>query len=188
MREQLPNPIRFLIDHIASWVEDSVLMLKAIRKKIIKCKQGRVGNGKSEWQYILNCSKIIAKLRESGLGDIEEFSDIPQSDLPENETTDIPIFNKADKQKNLTQALFDYMVKKAEAPVASISGTSETSKTSNLPEPKIVERSQKDQLETSKLPEPIELISRVVPDMPPKETVSFKSINEVSFAILISRA
>ncbi|CAG8752252.1 21503_t:CDS:2, partial [Gigaspora rosea] len=85
---------------------------------------------------------------------------------------------KADKQKNLTQALFDYMVKKAEAPVASISGTSETSKTSNLPEPKIVERSQKDQLETSKLPEPIELISRVVPDMPPKETVSFKSINE----------
>src|SRR6266480_4361205 len=31
-----------------------------------------------EWVYILDCSKIIAKLRESGLGDIEEFSDTPQ--------------------------------------------------------------------------------------------------------------
>ncbi|CAG8846809.1 9666_t:CDS:1, partial [Racocetra persica] len=66
---------------------------------------------------------------------------------------------KADKQKNPTQALFDYVVEEAEAPVASTSGTSETSKMSNLPEPKIIERSQKDQLKTSKLPEPIELIS-----------------------------
>ncbi|CAG8758768.1 27548_t:CDS:2, partial [Racocetra persica] len=70
-----------------------------------------------------------------------------------------PSDKKADKQKNLTQALFDYVVEEAEAPVASTSGTSETSKTSNLPEPKIVKRFQKDQLETSKLPEPIELIS-----------------------------
>ncbi|CAG8555801.1 11264_t:CDS:2, partial [Racocetra persica] len=66
---------------------------------------------------------------------------------------------KADKQKNLTQALFDYVVEEAEALVASTSGISETSKTSNLPEPKIVERSQKDQLKTSKLSKPIELIS-----------------------------
>ncbi|CAG8614543.1 28766_t:CDS:2, partial [Racocetra persica] len=66
---------------------------------------------------------------------------------------------KADKQKNLTQALFNYGVEEAEASVASTSGTSETSKTSNLPEPKIIEWSQKDQLKTSKLPEPIELIS-----------------------------
>ncbi|CAG8806608.1 27992_t:CDS:1, partial [Dentiscutata erythropus] len=76
-----------------------------------------------------------------------------------------PSDKKEDKQKNLTQALFDYVEKEAEAPVASTSGTSETSKTSNLPEPKIVERSQKDQLETSKLPEPIELISGVAPLM-----------------------
>ncbi|CAG8766970.1 365_t:CDS:10 [Cetraspora pellucida] len=112
------------------------------------------------------------------LDDIEEFSDTPQPDLPENETTDIPIFNvpefippkiilpqteknlspsnkKADKQKNLTQALSELKI---------------------------------DQLETSKLPEPIELISGVVPDMPFKETDSFKPINKVSSAILLSRA
>ncbi|CAG8799028.1 25479_t:CDS:1, partial [Gigaspora rosea] len=81
-------------------------------------------------------------------------------------------------QKNLTQALFDYVIEEAEAPVASTSGTSETSKTSNLPEPKIVEQSQKDQLETSKLPEPIEPISGVVSDTPSKETDSSKPINE----------
>ena len=50
-------------------------------------------NGVRVYQYILDRSKIIAKLRESGLGDMEEFSDIPQDDLPKNETTDIPIFN-----------------------------------------------------------------------------------------------
>ncbi|CAG8847690.1 26756_t:CDS:1, partial [Racocetra persica] len=70
-----------------------------------------------------------------------------------------PSDKKGDKQKNLTQALFDYVVEEAKTPVASTSGTSKTSKTSNLPEPKIVEQSQKDQLETSKLLEPIELIS-----------------------------
>ncbi|CAG8801212.1 22439_t:CDS:1, partial [Gigaspora rosea] len=85
---------------------------------------------------------------------------------------------KADKHKNLTQALFDYVVEEAEAPVASISGTSKTSKMSNLPEPEIDKQSQKDQLETSKLPEPIELISGVVPDTPSKETDSSKPINE----------
>ncbi|CAG8778708.1 11055_t:CDS:1, partial [Gigaspora rosea] len=72
-----------------------------------------------------------------------------------------PSDKKADKQKNLTQTLFDYVVEEAELPVASTSGTSETSKMSNLPEPKIIEWSQKDQLETIKLSKPIELISRV---------------------------
>ncbi|GES94524.1 hypothetical protein GLOIN_2v1877063 [Rhizophagus clarus] len=50
-------------------------------------------NEKREYHYILDRSKIITKLYESGLGDIEEFSYTPQSDLPENEITDIPIFN-----------------------------------------------------------------------------------------------
>ncbi|CAG8787643.1 20576_t:CDS:1, partial [Gigaspora rosea] len=68
---------------------------------------------------------------------------------------------KVDKQENVTQALFDYVEEEAEVPVASTSGTSETSKTSNLPEPKIVERSQKDQFETSKLSESIGPISEV---------------------------
>ncbi|PKK59046.1 hypothetical protein RhiirC2_795392, partial [Rhizophagus irregularis] len=124
--------------------------------------------------YILERSKIIVKLRESGLGDIEEFSDIPQDDLPENETTDIPIFNvleiipskiiphhpekntsslstsknkKADKQDDSSQALFDYVA--TEVPVVSISGTSETSKTSEL----------FNRPEISKPPKPIEPIN-----------------------------
>ncbi|RIA79970.1 hypothetical protein C1645_839529, partial [Glomus cerebriforme] len=50
-------------------------------------------NGVRVYQYILDRPKIVAKLRESSLGDLEEFSDIPQNDLPENETTDISIFN-----------------------------------------------------------------------------------------------
>src|SRR5207253_9911802 len=110
---------------------------------------------------ILDRSKIIAKLRESDLGDIEEFSDTPQADVSPNETTDIPIFNvpetispkiippqpeknaslssnkKADKQDDSTQTLFDYVAEQAKAPIASTSGTSEISKTSELSEPLI---------------------------------------------------
>ena len=108
---------------------------------------------------------------------MEEFFDIPQPDLPENETTDIPIFNmpeiippkiiptlseknmplpntskekKADKKSNLTQDLFDYMT--GEVLVASTSGTSEASKTSEL----------SNKPETSKLLKPIERISNML--------------------------
>jgi len=58
-----------------------------------------VGGEKREWQYIFDRFKIVAKLRESGLGDIEEFSDISQPEVLKadeflaNEATDIPIFN-----------------------------------------------------------------------------------------------
>ncbi|GES96581.1 hypothetical protein GLOIN_2v1877063 [Rhizophagus clarus] len=86
-------------------------------------------NGKREYHYILNRSKIIAKLRESGLGDMEEFSDIPQPNLPTNEATDIPIFNVPEiippkiippqPEENLPKR-----DKKAEPPIASTSGTS----------------------------------------------------------------
>ncbi|GES83164.1 hypothetical protein GLOIN_2v1877063 [Rhizophagus clarus] len=141
MRDQLPNPIRFLIYYLVSWSE--------------------------------------AKLCESGLGDIKEFSDIPQPDLPENKTTDIPIFNvpeiippkiiltlperqadrknappskdkKADKQDDSTQALFNYVAEDIHALVTSTSGIFETSK---IAEPLI------DSPETSKLldSKPIEL-------------------------------
>ncbi|PKB98664.1 hypothetical protein RhiirA5_431014 [Rhizophagus irregularis] len=123
----------------------------------IESKQVRIGGGKREWHYILDRSKIISKLRKSGLDDIEEFSDIPQLDLPKNETTDIPIFNvpetiskkiippqpeknmplpntskdkKADKQGGGIQDLFDYVVKDTCAPVASTSGIFETIKLS----------------------------------------------------------
>ncbi|CAG8681298.1 17126_t:CDS:2, partial [Racocetra fulgida] len=78
------------------------------------------------------------------------------------------ILSPSDKQDNVTQALFDYMIEEAEAPVASTSGTSKTSKMSNLPEPKI----------DDKLPKPIEPISGVVSDTPPKEADSLKPINK----------
>ncbi|PKY61551.1 hypothetical protein RhiirA4_486677, partial [Rhizophagus irregularis] len=111
MRNQLSNPIRFIIDHIASWAESSgirtsskaflyqkylewcgdngekvlpnnIFGKKLSEKNIIEYKQVRVEGEKREWQYILNHSKIIVKLREYGLGDIEEFSDISQVRLP----------------------------------------------------------------------------------------------------------
>jgi hypothetical protein len=77
---------------------------------------------------------------------------------------------KADKHNESTQDLFNYVAEQAEAPVASISGTSETSKT----------------------PEPIndepETINEVV-NMSPKETLidSPKPINQVSSDILMAR-
>ncbi len=76
----------------------------------------------------------MVKFHKTSLGDIKEFFDISQDDLrSQNEPTDIPIFNvpkkvplnfispqseenfplrdkKADKQDDLTQILFDYMV------------------------------------------------------------------------------
>ncbi|CAG8820930.1 3154_t:CDS:1, partial [Gigaspora rosea] len=78
---------------------------------------------------------------------------------PQAEKNLPPSDKKADKQDNEAQALFDYVEEEAKAPVASTSGTSKTSKTSNLPEPEINEWSQKNQLETSKLPESIEPIT-----------------------------
>ena len=194
MREQLPNPIRFIIDYITTWSENQIsrfgcekvyqdylewcrsngekpLTSKVAGKKFslisIDRTQSRE-NGVRVYQYIFDRPKIVAKLRESGLGDMEEFSDIPQDDLPENETTDIPIFNvpetalegstippkiilhhpekntsppstskdkKADKQDDSTQTLFDYVAEKTEAPIASTSGRSETTKASEPPKP-----------------------------------------------------
>ena len=57
---------------------------------------------------------------------------------------------KADKQDDSTQTLFDYMAEQAKAPIASTSGTSEISKTSELSEPLI------DKPEASKPSESIE--------------------------------
>ncbi|PKY42493.1 hypothetical protein RhiirA4_456316 [Rhizophagus irregularis] len=211
MRNHLPNPIWFIINYISLWDVDKVAKLsstslyqnylewcgengeKPLTNNILGQKFAQIGidkvrsrdNGVRVNQYILDRPKIVAKLRESGLGDIEEFSDIPQpealkaDDLPENETTDIPIFNKVDKQDESTQLLFDYVAKDIRAPVASTSGTSEASKTSEL----------FNKSETSKPPKPIEPI-RIEADMPPKETPtdSFKPINELSSAILLARA
>ncbi len=106
-----------MIDHIFSWNEKQVakpsctslyqnyveqcggngeksfsnnILGKKFSQINIKCK--RASGGKREWQYILDCSKIVVKIRET-VGNIEKFSDIPQPNLPENETADIPIFN-----------------------------------------------------------------------------------------------
>src|SRR5271154_1289650 len=93
MRDQLPNPIRFIIDYISSWSEDKVAKPSDISlyqnylewcgengekpfsnnifgKKLsekINIESKRAGGGKREWQYIFDRPKIIAKLRESGL-------------------------------------------------------------------------------------------------------------------------
>ncbi|PKC55490.1 hypothetical protein RhiirA1_402853 [Rhizophagus irregularis] len=238
MRRQLPNPIRFIIDYILPWPENCINRFsckkvyqdylewcecngeKPLAKKDAGTKFSLISidrtrsrdNGVRVYQYILDCPKIVAKLRESGLGDMEEFSDISQDDLPENEITDIPIFNvpktvlerptipqkitppqpeenlpprgkKADKQDNSTQVLFNYVAEQAELPGASTSRTSETSKP---PEPVI------DKPEVNKLSKTNEPISKNT-NTPPKETTSklpdsSKPINEVSSAILLSRA
>ncbi|PKK57732.1 hypothetical protein RhiirC2_721030 [Rhizophagus irregularis] len=167
----------------------------------IESKQARTGGRKREWQYILDRSKIVAKLRESDLGDMEEFSeDTSQDDLSKNETTDIPIFNvleiilqkiippqpvksmpspstKVDKQDGGIQDLFDYVAEQVEAPVASTSGTSETSKRPESSESEI------NKPETSKPPESVKPISEVA-------NISFKEnvpINQVSSDILMAR-
>src|SRR6266542_2216972 len=90
MRDQLPNPIRFIIDYIVSQAEDSIVRTgrtllyqkylewcedngeklfsnnifgkKLSEKNIIECKQKRVGGEKREWQYILDRLKIVAKI------------------------------------------------------------------------------------------------------------------------------
>ena len=116
---------------------------------------------------------------------MEEFSDIPQLDLPENGTTDIPIFSvaeiispkiippqpekklpprdkKVNKQDDSTQALFNYLTEDTRAPVTSTSGTSGTFETSKTSEPII------DELEISKL-------------------FNSKPTNEVSSTILLTK-
>ena len=150
------------------------------------------------YQYILDRFKIIAKLHESDLGDIENFSDIAQTDLPENETTNISIFNvleiiispkiisphlennislpntskdkKADKKSDVTQDLFDYVTKQTEVPVASTDPKGITSDTSETSK---TPESVIDEYETSKHPESIEPICEVV-NMSPKETMGFR--------------
>ncbi|PKK57454.1 hypothetical protein RhiirC2_721219 [Rhizophagus irregularis] len=225
MREQLPNPIRFIIDYITTLPENQIsrfgcekvyqdylewcgcngekpLTSKVAGKKFSLISIDRTrsrDNGVRIYQYILDRSKIVAKLRESGLGDIEEFSDIPQPDLPENETTDIPIFNvpeiiplkiippqlekntpspniskvrKASNQDDSTQALFDYVGEEAEErqPIASTSGTFEASGTSNISEPP---EPAIDKPETNKPPKYIEQTSKV-------SRASKPSSNEIS--------
>ncbi|PKC57842.1 hypothetical protein RhiirA1_471874 [Rhizophagus irregularis] len=170
-------------------------------------------NGVRVNQYILGRSKIVAKLHKSGLGDMEEFSDISQDDLPENETADIPIFNvpeiippkiilthpekntpplntskdkKADKKSDVTQDLFDYVTEQTEAPFAStdLEGTtSGTSETSKTPESPI------NKPKVGKPPESNESSNEVV-NLSSKETnVKHDSPkpNEVSSAILLAR-
>ena len=101
MWDQLSNPIQFIINHTSSqpvekidrpyctnlyqeyivWCENNEE--KIFASAILGKKFSQIGinrtclqnNRKREYHYILNCSKIINKLREFGLGDIEEFSD-----------------------------------------------------------------------------------------------------------------
>ncbi|PKC03975.1 hypothetical protein RhiirA5_379754 [Rhizophagus irregularis] len=168
MRDQLPSPIRFIIDYITSRAEDgtSTQSCTSLYQKYLKwCGE----NGEK-----LLTSKVAGKkFSEIGI----ESKQVRTDDLPKNETTNIPIFNvleiippkiiphhleknmpslsasknkKADKQDDSSQVLFDYVA--TEVPVTSISGTSGTSKTSEL----------SNRLETSKPSKPIEPISNVM--------------------------
>ncbi|PKY60020.1 hypothetical protein RhiirA4_483257 [Rhizophagus irregularis] len=184
----LTNPSRAsLYQKYLEWCEgngEKPLASKVAGKKFseigIESKQTRTGGGKREWQYILDRSKIVAMIREK-VGDIEEFSDIPQpkapkaDELPTNESTEIPVFNipeitpskmappqpekKVDKWDNTTQNLFDHM--RDEEPVTSTSGTSETSK-------------------------PLEPVINKPEVSKPSKSIK-PSSNEVSSAILLSR-
>jgi len=118
MMEHLPNPIRFIINHISSWPEnrtekpicsnlyqeyhiwyerndENSFTSKKFGKTLptigIECKQVRI-NGKREWQYILDRSKIMNKLRESSIN-VEEFFDTLQAEISTNTFTEILIFN-----------------------------------------------------------------------------------------------
>ncbi len=103
MRDQLLNPIQFIIDHTFLWPvekidrpyctnlyqeyivwcennEEKIFASAILGKKFSQIGINRTclqNNRKREYHYILNYSKIITKLYESGLDDIKEFSDIP---------------------------------------------------------------------------------------------------------------
>ncbi|CAG8517582.1 8542_t:CDS:10 [Cetraspora pellucida] len=190
--EQLPNLIRFIIDYVAPWSNDNVARPSRtlLYQNYFECCRENREKPLSSKVAEKKFSQIGIESKQAQVdGNIKEFSDTPQPNLPENAEKNLPSSNKkVDNQDNVTQALFDYVVEETKAPVASISGTSKTSKMSNLPEPKINKRSQKGWLETSKLSEPIKLISRVAPDTPSKETDYSKPVNEISFAILLIRA
>ena len=49
-------------------------------------------NGRREWVYFLDHSKIVNKLRET-IGEIEQFSDTPHANSLTNISTDVPIFD-----------------------------------------------------------------------------------------------
>ncbi|CAJ0642951.1 924_t:CDS:1 [Entrophospora sp. SA101] len=128
MMKQLSNPIRFVIQHISSWSENQIekpICGNLYQNYITWCEsngEGRISNnkfggflppigiekkqvrvnGKRESIYIIDRSKIVAKLRES-IGDIEDFelethglstSDISQDSLPtKTSMAEIPVFN-----------------------------------------------------------------------------------------------
>ena len=103
MHDQLPTPIQFIINYISLQCEDKVAKpsytslyqnyfewygkngKKLFNSIILEKKFSQIGIDRARsrenevrvYQYILNCFKIIAKLYESGLGDIKEFSDTP---------------------------------------------------------------------------------------------------------------
>ncbi|GBC00355.1 hypothetical protein RclHR1_38230001 [Rhizophagus clarus] len=148
---------------------------------------------------ILDCFKIVAKLRESGLDDIEEFSDTLQDDIPtnkgsQNETTDIPIFNVPEtvlEGPTIYQNIIPFQPKKNTPPP----NTSKDKKASNQDDliQALFDYMAEDTCalvaptsgtsETSKRPEPV--IDKPETCKSPKP---IKSSNEVSSAILLNRA
>src|ERR1044072_1011710 len=110
MRDQLPTPIRFIINYISSWCEDKLAKPsctslyqnylewcgengeKPYNSAILGKKFSLIGinrtrsrdNGVRVYHYIFDRSKIVVKFCESGLDNIKEFSDTLQDDIPTN--------------------------------------------------------------------------------------------------------
>ncbi|GES76857.1 hypothetical protein GLOIN_2v1877063 [Rhizophagus clarus] len=218
MRDQLPNPIRFLIYYLASWSEGKKFSQIGIDQTHLQI------NGKRKYHYILDRPKIVAKLRESDLGDMEEFFDIPQpetlksDDLPENETTDIPIFNAPETipQKIIPPQpeRYNRVADRKNKPSPNTSKDKKASNQDDLTQAvfdyvtedtRALVTSTSGTSDTSKRPEPvidkpetIELLESNKPiskntNTPSKETnvkpdLSKPNSNELSSAILLSRA
>ncbi|PKK56595.1 hypothetical protein RhiirC2_799685 [Rhizophagus irregularis] len=138
MRNQLPNPIRFIIDYISSWCGI----------KIASSSRTLLYQKYLEWCGENGEKPFSNNIAGKKFSDIETISQkiIPPQTKMSTLSPSTKKDKKANKQDDSTQALFDYVTEDTRAPVASTSGTSETSK---RPEPVI------DEPETSKSPKPI---------------------------------
>ena len=129
MRDQLPNPIRFIIDYITPWTENRIekpskatlfqtysewcfsnneknqLSNNIFGRKLsqIGILNKREGSGKREWLYILDRTKITTKLHEMGVN-INDFSDSVENNGSEtSDQTEIPVFNVSEKEEKDTE-------------------------------------------------------------------------------------
>ncbi|PKY61834.1 hypothetical protein RhiirA4_487363 [Rhizophagus irregularis] len=132
MRDQLPNPIRFIIDHISPLAKESIER-PSCNDLYQNYSEWCGGNGEKPFTSNILGKKLfqIGIKHKQIRSDIEEFSDAPQPDLPENEAAEIPVFNIPE---NRDPSMVNSISAQAKIPIASTSGTSAADKP-----PKIIE-------------------------------------------------